>query len=445
MRTLNEWLQNIEQENRKVLCFGTGIMAEEALQYDIIREAVVCMVDNDGKKQNGRVKLAGAFYPVIAPERLPEYLTGNEIILLTSGHYKSMRKQLEEMKLPLGVELVDFPEVRVAYTADSEDFFEERLLKECIREYGIVLEQYDISGEERACRMREKEAYIRGKGKDERPFVVPRIMIMPTTRCNMRCKGCSSLLPLFEKPCDVKIEQILQDFKLFFSGVDECIRITVGGEPFLYPNLKEILEYLLEQKKLLGIMLITNGTIVPKPEVIELLKNPKILVEVSDYGHLDKMSRLIQVLEESDVVFKVLTNQVWTDMGGVQERCRTPEEIRFTYLNCEQSKVIKGFHNGWFYTCARSARMTALGAYKSEYDRFELREEDTSEEIRRKLKSMFYSERADACNYCDLGVLPARMIEAGIQMQGNTKKSRYTIVDRKEYEELKRFSRYRGQ
>lgn len=89
----------------------------------------------------------------------------------------------------------------------------------------------------------------------------------------------------------------------------------MGGEPFLYPNLKEILEYLLAQKKVLGIMLITNSTLLPKPEVLELLKNPKILVEISDYGHLEKMSRLIQVLEEKDIFFKVLTEQTWTDMG----------------------------------------------------------------------------------------------------------------------------------
>ncbi len=442
-KTLKTFLEEVHNQQKKIICFGTGVMAQEALQYEQIRQAVVAMADNDVRRQGCQIELAGQFYPVIAPSALQENLDENTVILLTSGHYKAMERQIGEMDLPGQPEVYAFPELRVAYKADSEEFFQERFLKECLKEYETVLEQYHITGEEKAAKLQEKEAYILGRDGKERPFVVPRIMIMPTTRCNMRCKGCSSLLPLFDKPCDVEIGQILQDFELFFSGVDECIRITVGGEPFLYPHLKEILEYLLEQEKVHGIMMITNSTILPKAEVLELLRDPKILVEISDYGHLEKMSRLVQLLEEHDVFFKVLTDQVWTDMGGVECRERTPEELRFSYLNCDQGKVIKGFHNGKFHTCARSARMLALGAYQSEQDYFELKPEDSPEEIRKKLKGMFYRESADACNYCDLGTLPAKTMEAGIQMQGNIRKSRYTIVDRQEYEELKRLARVR--
>lgn len=88
-------------------------------------------------------------------------------------------------------------------------------MKECLKEYEIVLEQYHIEGEERQRRLREKEKYIRGSKDGKRPLVLPRIMVMPTTRCNMRCKGCSSLLPYFKNPKDVSIEQILKDFELF--------------------------------------------------------------------------------------------------------------------------------------------------------------------------------------------------------------------------------------
>lgn len=445
LKTLKTFLKEVQAQQKKIICFGTGLMAEEALGYEILRQALVCLADNDRAKQGSEIELAGEFYPVIAPEQLPQYLDDATVILLTSGHFQAMRRQLEEMNLTPKQEIYAFPELQVAYTPDSEEFFEERFLKECLKEYEEVLEQYRISKDEKKRKLQEKESFIRGEKLKERPFVIPRIMIMPTTRCNMRCRGCSSLLPLFEKPCDVEIGQILQDFDLFFSGVDECIRITVGGEPFLYPHLGDILEYLLKQEKVLGILLITNSTLLPKPEVTQLLKSPKILVEISDYGHLEKMSRLIALLEENEVFFKVLTDQIWTDMGGVECRKRTKEELRFNYLNCDQGKVIKGFHDGRFHTCARSARMLALGAYQSERDYFDLKSDDSPEEIRKKLKAVFYSESADACNYCDLGALPAKSIEAGVQMTGSMRKSRYTIVDRQEYEELKRLSRLRRQ
>ena len=83
--------------------------------------------------------------------------------------------------------------------------------------------------------------------------------------------------------------------------------------------------------------------------------------------------------------------------------------------------------------------MFALGVYDSQKDYFDLREEGGN--IRTKIKEMYYSETADSCNYCDLGVLPAKVIEAGIQMNGQFKKSAYTIVKREEYEQLKKLAK----
>jgi len=457
--TLKEWLEIIAHEKRRVICFGTGLMAEEALSYGEIENATEFFVDNDANKQGKDILLNGRYYPVISVGELKNRLKENDVVMLTSGYFKSMRKQVETVAEEIWgddfknkVAIVDFPVAKVSYAPDSEEFFEERILKECLKEYADVLDQFGITGEEKEKKLALKKAYITGKNdkssylglestsvSSSRPFVIPRIMIMPTTRCNMRCKGCSSLLPLFEKPCDVNSDQIIKDFEVFFSGIDECIKITIGGEPFLYPDLHKILTYLLNQKKVLGIMMITNSTLMPKPEVLELLSNRKIFIEISDYGHLEKMSKLIRTFEEADVNFKVLTDQQWTDMGGVECRNRNEEELRFQYMNCDQSRVIKGFHDGWFYTCARSARMTALGAYEPGDDRFKLDESLTENEVRAKLKDMFYRNHASACNHCDLGVLPTKVIPAGIQpVESPIKKSRYTIVDREEYEKLKR-------
>lgn len=444
MYKLKDFLKHIQQTQKKVYCFGTGLMAEEALSYSEIQDATVGVIDNEVSKQGKKIQLCGREYSVYSPEQVISVLNANTVVLLTSGHYKAMSEQLKKLNISNDVEVFVYPVLKVSYTAESNEFFEQRILNECMKEYEVVLDQYHVSGKERVRMLEEKRQYILGESREQRPFVVPRMMVMPTTRCNLRCKGCSSLLPYFEKPEDVPVEQIIRDFKLFFSGIDECIRITVGGEPFLYPHLKEILEYLLAQKKVLGIMLITNSTIVPKPEVIELIKNEKVFVEVSDYGHLEKMSRLICLLEDNDVNFVVLTEQTWTDMGGIECRNRSEEELRFNYLNCDQGRVIKGIHNGRFHTCARSARMFALGAYSSEYDYFDLAEDDMPTVIRGKLKKMYYSDHADACNYCDLGALPTSVIEAGIQMRGTMKKSAYTIVNREEYEQLKRQAAIKG-
>ncbi len=435
--TLREFLQYIKENKKKILCFGTGLMAEEALKHKEIREAVVYCIDNAAQKQGKTILLQGIEYLVIKPEDIMQHFDDKTCLLVTSGYYRDIIYQLNHMTLPEELEIYSYPHLKVNYASDSWEFFENRILNECIREYESVLEQNNIFGKQREKLVQEKKKFIIGKEGEERPLVLPRVMIMPTTRCNLRCKGCSSLLPMFESPADVDISQNIKDLEMFFSAIDECIRITIGGEPFLYPHLKEMLEYLIHQKKVLGIMLITNSTIIPSEDIVDLLKNPKIMVEISDYGHLERMSRLIALFERQGIIFKVLTEQTWTDMGGVQYRNRTKEELQFSYLNCEQSRLMKGIHNGKFHTCARSARMHGLGAYEAEEDYFDLSQGESVDGIREKIKKLYYSNYAEACNYCDLGTLPNKIIEAGIQITGNMKKSAYTIVNREEYEHLK--------
>lgn len=427
----------IRENKKKIICFGTGLMAEEALKHREIRESVICCADNNPDRQDKTILLHGTRYPVIKPEYIKRYLSDETCIIVASGYYKNIIRQLYQMELPDGVEIYSYPQMKVSAPSGSREFFENRILNECLREYEAVLEQSHISGKQMERLVEEKKRFILGEDVKERPLVLPRVMLMPTTRCNLRCQGCSSLLPLFKKPTDVDLSQNLQDLHVFFSAIDECIRITIGGEPFLYPHLKEVLEYLLEQEKVLGIMLVTNSTIIPNEDVVCLLKNPKIMIEISDYGHLEKMSRLIALFESREIFFRVLTEQTWTDMGGVACRNRTKEELQFSYLNCEQSRLMKGIHNGKFHTCARSARMFGLGAYESKEDYFDLSPEEPVERIREKIVNLYYGDYADACNYCDLGTLPNKVIEAGIQIHGSMHKSAYTIVNREEYEKLK--------
>ena len=441
MKTYKEFIKYIEQNDKKIIGFGTGFMAEEALFNPKIKSRVLLFCDNNKFLQGKRIRIAGDSYEVISPDDLPKHYSDGIIVLITSGHYKEIRKQIQGMLFDSEPEVYDYPILKVLLDPKSEEFFEERILKECLKEYEMVLDQYQIVDDERVQKLNDKEAYIRGTGRKDRPFVLPRTMIMPTTRCNLRCQGCSSLLPLFQNPQDISIDQIIQDCDVFFAAVDECIRLTVGGEPFLYPDLNRILERLIEEPKLLGIMLITNGMKIPDDSLIPLLKNKKVFVEISDYGRLEQMGRTVSFMEKNDVNFKVLSEQTWTDMGGVEKRGRSEEELRFVYLNCDQGRVIKGMYDGRFHTCARSARMFALGAYRSGIDYFALSESSDSEEIRTRLRKMYYSDYADACDYCDLGALPARVIESGIQMNDKIVKSGYTIVKRKEYERLRLQSR----
>lgn len=435
--TLDELLDWLEREDRHVICYGASAMAEEALRDKCLAGRVRYFIDSDPSKQGEAVRLAGRQFPVRAPERLKQEDFKDTVLLITSGWFRTIMEELDSWPELAEVLCAAYPRLLTACTPDSEEFFRRRILEECLREYGSVLEQQGETAD-KAALLAEKRDLIQGNGPQDRPLVIPRVMILPTTRCNLRCRGCSSLLPLFEHPQDLPVSQLIRDLELFFRGVDQCIRLTIGGEPFLYPELPELLAWLQGQEKILGVLLITNSTVQPNAAALERLRDPKFFVEVSDYGHIQQMGRTVAALEGAGVRFSVLTEQVWDDMGGIEPRGRTAEQRREVYRACEQSRLMKSIHNGAVYTCARSARMRALECgYSSDRDYFTLDEKEPPERLREKIRSLHYMDGADACDRCDLGRLPARKIPAGEQLSGHWNRSGYTLVKREEYEAMK--------
>jgi organic radical activating enzyme len=441
--SMSELLESIVERKKKVICLGTGVMAKEALSISTIAKAVIACADNDFGKQGKFFICDGLRYPIISPNDIKQYLNEYDerelLVLIANSHFDAILKQLADIKELNETEVYIYPLINLNFRKDSLEFFERRLIEEAVKEYCDVLEVQNKTAEEIITSVEELRQTMHENAKsDKKVAIIPRMMVMPTTKCTMRCEGCSSLLPYFKKPEDVQIEQIIRDLDIFFNGIDRCIRLTIGGEPFLYPSLKPLLEYLINQPKLDGILMITNSTLLPTDKVLPLLENQKIFIQISDYGHIEKMSRLVALLEKREIRFKVLSEQIWTDMGNTDFRDKDEERLRYEYLNCEQGRIIKAIFNGKMYICGRSARMQTLGSYVSEHDFIELDSTDSKEETAEKMNRLYFTDYADACNYCDCGKFPTQSIPAGLQIGKSFLPSKYTLVDREEYDQLKR-------
>jgi len=105
---------------------------------------------------------------------------------------------------------------------------------------------------------------------EKNPFSAPylkNLMINLTEKCNLTCKHCYiTNKNLVDFPLE-KVKDIINEF-YELQGIKV---ILTGGEPYLYPNLKELLTYLLDipiQK-----LMLTNGTLIKeKPELLDLLE-----------------------------------------------------------------------------------------------------------------------------------------------------------------------------
>ena len=214
----------------------------------------------------------------------------------------------------------------------------------------------------------------------------------------------------------------------------------------MYPELAKVLEHLTSNPKVNTVRLTTNCTIIPNDDVIEQLKNNKVILQLSDYGLLEQMAKLVTILEKHNIRFRVEKYDSWEDCGCGEFNGKTVEEMKQKYKICHARGKGAGYSaivdEGRIYVCPRSSRVDKLGIdlpldYKT------ISKSETKEDIQKKIEYIYSVGYAQACNYCEQGEKTIKKVKPAIQLKtGELNSSKYTIVNREEYNELLRKAKY---
>ena len=112
-----------------------------------------------------------------------------------------------------------------------------------------------------------------------------RVVIHTNFNCNLRCKYCSAHSQFRNKDDCYKIEDIKRDILFLMSLEDSKIEefVIIGGEPLLYPNFEELVEFLNQFNKRITIM--TNGVLLKHQDFLLKYFNKNTLngIVISDY------------------------------------------------------------------------------------------------------------------------------------------------------------------
>jgi len=277
--------------------------------------------------------------------------------------------------------------------------------------------------EYQTCSLFDKNIINSKGGNSRQPedfFVVRSVGLLITSKCNLTCIGCNHLRDHYSKENNVEInaDLIISDLHKFLSGVDFLkTLVLVGGEAFLHKSIEKIILEILKYPNIGMLHIISNGTVVPKDDVIALLDNPRVFVEISGYGsnvgnHLiEKRNIFFKKMNEHNVNHRYAEYFKWTDFGDFEERSYNEDQIRETYLNC--CFVSNDIFNGEIHKCSRSAYGKFIGVipdYKEDYVNIR---ECPDGELRERLKHFFADERPRVCNHCN-GTNNAT-IDAGVQ------------------------------
>ena len=226
-----------------------------------------------------------------------------------------------------------------------------------------------------------------------------------TQRCNLRCKHCSFFMPYFKNPVDFPLEDLIKYIDRLHEAVDsvQIFRI-LGGEPFLYKDLYAIVKKAIACQKFKTIEIVTNGTIVPSAELLDLMKGQRVKIQISYYGKLSRNAEKIKaVCDEAGVscVIRDPKDKTWGYAGDLHNRGRTAKELKKQLKRC--GNICRNFQNGKLYFCPRASFGSKLGMPDSPNDFVDFTQDVDVKTRKKQIFELNQKRFIAACNYCDEG------------------------------------------
>lgn len=258
----------------------------------------------------------------------------------------------------------------------------------------------------------------------DKKVIVSATQLVLTTNCTLNCRECFAGKPYCSKHEFFELNFLKQQLDTFLECIDECIELElIGGEVFLYPDLVEIIEYCLKQDKVQMVYLTTNGTIVPNKEVMNILKNDRVVVAISEYQCI-KYENVENELNKLGINWYGI-NTKWTAMPTYNKISNcfesykyTQEDLELAYYRCPNRMSCYAILNNKFYVCYRTAMLDYTGNYdfsSNEYANLSLPFDERKKEVLNILHKCF----TEACNYCGMGNLfsfKEELLEPGEQL-----------------------------
>ena len=231
-------------------------------------------------------------------------------------------------------------------------------------------------------------------------------LTLPLARhCNINCAACSMYAPLCDREF-YTLENVKKDLlKIKETGIYLAHINISGGEPFLNPEIVEILESIRELFPTNKIDVYTNGLplLTYKDEQFESLKRCNIEVQITEYEpSREKLSYVYEMLNKHQIFHRIDFFE--------EQKLFFKKPLNFgqgmpitEYINCQYYTFAFSVFafNGVIYKCATALCADAINKYAdgklevTEKDYLELKDVTSAKQI-----YDFWKSRLPMCRYC---------------------------------------------
>ena len=186
------------------------------------------------------------------------------------------------------------------------------------------------------------------------------VEMIVTTKCNLRCMNCSNLIPEIQHKAEhVPFDIFKRDFDMLMSNFDYiyCLQIH-GGEPLLHPEIDKILAYVLKSKnKIWIIKIITNGTVLPSQNLLNVISRQNVMVGASNYKINEGLrDKLRTIYATNHVFFMQFAEKQWNIFKKPEKETFSIRELKSKYEKC-LNNIYPSYKNKKLYLCSRLANI----------------------------------------------------------------------------------------
>ena len=187
------------------------------------------------------------------------------------------------------------------------------------------------------------------------------LALVVTERCSLRCQHCIHSAPYAKEYREIPVEEHMADCDALFHAVDRLGRLEVmGGEALLYRPLPKLLKHIGRhyRDRIEEYTITTNGTCPLTSELVEICRDYRIQVEISDYRNMIAPAQCAQVeyfleeLERNKITYLLRPQDQWINFGyqdpGAQ--LKDMDQLRERYAKCKTS--CHALYRNRVYVCA---------------------------------------------------------------------------------------------
>lgn len=246
-----------------------------------------------------------------------------------------------------------------------------------------------------------------------------RMVFKVTSKCTLKCKLCLAYIPYYNKHEDITFAESEKILKRYFEIVDYTGSFTLtGGEPLMNKYLPQItnLLYTSYLKQFGKLVIVTNGTLIPKTEILRQCARfgNDVLFVISNYGPIlsKNLEQITSILGEFFIPYRIddyynienYKNGGWLDYRDHSLKHTTNVEVKKQAHDCffRQGKYYE-INQGQLHLCSRSfyRMMKGIIPYNEEQYIDLLNPSQSISEDRKKILLMDNLDFLDSCAYCD--------------------------------------------